>query len=100
MIAEDTIRNVLTEILDPEYGISIVELGMVSHIDVQGGEVRVGLTLTTPSCPAGNVILEGVRTAVAALPGVETTDVYLQWDPPWTPDRLTAAARRLLGWET
>lgn len=99
MITEEAVRAVLTRILDPEYGISIVELGMLTHVDIQGGEVHVGLTLTTPSCPAGNVILEGARSALAAMPGVEVADVYLAWDPPWTPDRLSMTARRQLGWE-
>lgn len=93
------VDRVLDTILDPEYGIPITDLGLVNRVEVDGGRVDIALTLTTPSCPAGNVIIDGVRSAVEAIPSVEVCLVFLEWEPPWSPERLSPAARAQLGWE-
>lgn len=93
---QETVREALGLILDPEYGIPITDLGLVYDILIEKGEVTVALTLTTPACPAGQVILDAARHAVAALPGVTASQVHLVWEPPWTPDFLSEAARERL----
>lgn len=90
----------LSGILDPEYGLPITDLGLVLRVEINGDAVDVALTLTTPACPAGGVILDGVRAAVQAVPGVGSANVFLEWDPPWRPERLSPAARRHLGWDS
>ncbi len=95
----EAVDRTLATILDPEYGVPITDLGLVYRVDIIGGRVDIALTLTTPSCPAGSVIVEGVRSAIEAIPEVEVCLVFLEWDPPWTPDRLSPAARAQLGWE-
>jgi metal-sulfur cluster biosynthetic enzyme len=94
----DDVRLALGSVYDPEFGISLPELGLVETVKVDGRAVRVELMLTSMYCPAGQVIVEGARSAVAAVPGVETVDVELVWEPAWTPERLSAAAREQLGW--
>ncbi len=83
---------------DPEFGLSIVDLGLIVGATVADRKATVAMTLTTPSCPAGEVIAEAVRSAVAALPEVDAVAVEFVWEPPWTPERITPAGRRRLGW--
>jgi len=95
-VTVQAIWDTLAQILDPEYGIPITDLGLIYDVRVDNGEVEVAMTLTTPACPAGTVILDGARHAIAALPGVRASQVFLVWDPQWTPERLSEAARRQL----
>ena len=89
----EEIRQALDGVLDPELGLSVVALGLVYGIDVTAGGVRVTMTLTTPGCPIHDAMLAWVRRVVMAVPGVEDVEVILTFDPPWTPDRMTPAAR-------
>ena len=95
----ETVWSTLAGILDPEFGISIVELGLVYSVTCTDGEVRVAITLTTPTCPASTFIVEGARAAVAALPGVKSAQVDLVWEPRWTPELMSDIAREALGWK-
>lgn len=98
-IDDTAIWNTLSTILDPEFGLSIVELGLVYSVSSQDGIVHVAMTLTTPSCPASGYLVEGARAALAALPDVREARVNLVWEPPWTPEMLTESAREALGWK-
>ena len=89
----------MTQVYDPEFGVSIHDLGLIQDCSIDAtGAVRITMTLTSRDCPAGEVILEGVKSAAEAVPGVSSVEVSLTWDPAWTPDRLTPAAREQLGW--
>jgi metal-sulfur cluster biosynthetic enzyme len=85
-------------VADPEFGLSIADLGLIYDVTLAGGAVTVAMTLTTPHCPAGSVIVEGVRAAVERVPGVTSVDVQLVWEPGWTPEMVTARGRQQLGW--
>jgi metal-sulfur cluster biosynthetic enzyme len=89
-VTRDQVTRALREVVDPELGMSIVELGMVYGIDVRDGAVAVTMTLTAPGCPLHDVMPRWVREAVARIPGVETVDVAVTFDPPWTPDRIAS----------
>ena len=78
----------LVGVCDPELGMSIVELGLVYGVHIEGGRVAVTMTLTAPGCPLHETIVDWARAAVATIPGVERVDVTLTFDPPWTPDRI------------
>jgi len=97
-MSRDEIRAALREVLDPEVGINVVDLGLVYGIQVDDGDVHVALTMTSAACPLGAHLQD---QAVAAIrrrdPAVRVT-VDLVWDPPWSPERMSAAARRSLGW--
>jgi metal-sulfur cluster biosynthetic enzyme len=87
-VTPEQVTQALREVLDPELGMSIVELGMVYGIGVRGGAVTVTMTLTAPGCPIHDVMPHWVKEAVARIPGVERVDVAITFDPPWTPDRI------------
>ena len=95
----DRVLDVLREVLDPELGMSVVELGLVYRIDVaRESDVEVDLTMTTPACPLSESICRDAESRIRALAGVAAVQVTLVWDPPWTPERMTNDAKKMLGW--
>ena len=89
----------LYDVIDPELGINIVDLGLVYNLDVDGGLVRVEMTMTTPACPLHDYLTEQVEQAIRAeMPDVRSVAVHLVWDPPWGPERMSRVARQELGW--
>ncbi|MDC7785163.1 metal-sulfur cluster assembly factor [Rhodoplanes sp. TEM] len=88
----------LKDVLDPEVGLSVVDLGLVYEARRTADAVTVALTLTARACPLGEMILEDARDALAErFPDVSRIDVALVWDPPWDPDRITDRGLALLG---
>lgn len=97
MVTEDQVTEALKQVVDPEIGINIVDLGLVYDVDVEGGTVNVRMTLTSPGCPVGPQILNGSKMVVQDLDGVEEVSIDLVWEPFWTPDRITPEYRAALG---
>lgn len=92
---QQAVLRALATVDDPEYpGVSIVELGLVEAVRVVDGRVEVDLVPTFSGCPALAFIAADVRTAVGALVGVDDIEVRFVAEPPWTPERITPAARR------
>jgi FeS assembly SUF system protein len=90
--------EVLSTITDPEIPVNIYELGLVYDVDVNAeGDVHVLMTLTTPNCPVAESMPGEVEYRVGTVPGVRAVYVELVWDPPWTPDRMSEAAKLELG---
>ncbi|MDR7388170.1 MAG: metal-sulfur cluster assembly factor [Armatimonadota bacterium] len=90
----------LREVVDPELGINIVDLGLVYDVTVEDEMVRVAVTMTTPACPLHSYVLDAIHFSVRRdVPWVREVDVRLVWDPPWHPDMMSAEAKRQLGWE-
>lgn len=97
MSGEVTAAQVLAalgEVADPEWPVSVVDMGLVHDVAVEGGVVTVTLTFTSTACPCMEMIQEDIRERVVRLPGVREVRTVVSWDPPWTKDRLTEAARR------
>jgi radical SAM protein len=92
-VGADEIERALEGVLDPELGLSVVELGMIYGVEVHDGHARIRMTLTAPGCPLHEVMVEGVRAAALGVPGVERADVELVFDPPWTPARMRTPRR-------
>jgi radical SAM protein len=90
-VSELAVMQALGTVLDPELGMSIVDLGLVYGVRIRNGAVEVTMTLTAPGCPIHDVMPEWVRAAVMRVPGVERVDVTLTFEPPWTPDRIRRA---------
>lgn len=89
----------LSTVIDPEAGIDIVALGLVYGMVRDERGVSIDLTMTSPACPMGEMIVDEARAALAGLlPPEATLAVRLVWDPPWTPARMSDAARRHFGW--
>ena len=93
---EAAIWRALATITDPEMPISLVDMGMVYRVAAAGGVAEIDLTFTSIGCPAMDMILDDVREAVSAIPGIERVDVEVVWSPPWTKERLTPRGRSLL----
>jgi FeS assembly SUF system protein len=91
---EAEIIEVLKTIRDPELPVSIWDMGLVYNIDVSPDEtVTITMTLTTPACPVAETLPPEIETKVRAIHGVKDCRVDLVWDPPWTMDRMSEAAR-------
>ena len=98
-VSAEEILEALRGVEDPEAAMSIVDLGLVYSVECAAQEVRVDMTLTSPSCPLGPYMVDEVIAAIrASLPGVPDVRVNLVWDPPWTPERMSEAARSRFGW--
>lgn len=95
-ITEAAVWEALGRVTDPEYPLSIVDLGMVYRVEVDRGTVRVAMTFTSIGCPAIEMLVTDVREAVGALAGVEAVEVEVVWSPPWTRERISARGRRVL----
>lgn len=89
----------LRDVIDPEVGLNVVDLGLVYGVAVDGGSVRVDLTMTTPACPLGEQIVRDAEARLRDVPGVAAVSVALVWDPPWSPAKMSPHARAALGWE-
>jgi metal-sulfur cluster biosynthetic enzyme len=96
-ISETAVRETLRQVIDPELGLNIVDLGLVYDILLDGTKVTVKMTLTTRGCPMHESIAWGVQTALLGIAGIELVDVELVWDPPWSPAMMTEHGRQVLG---
>ncbi len=101
-LAEDTVREALKQVIDPELFVNIVDLGLIYDVAIDESEegktnVAIQMTMTSPACPAGPQLLGQSKEYVSKLDGVTSVDVKLVMDPPWTPDRMTEDARDQLG---
>ena len=95
----ELVRTALARVIDPEIGTNIVDLGLVYRIDCSPGRIHIELTMTSPACPMGDLIVDDALTELAfALPG-QSADIQLVWEPPWTPAMMSAACRERLGWQ-
>ncbi|MCC6610692.1 MAG: metal-sulfur cluster assembly factor [Burkholderiales bacterium] len=94
---EATLTEALKEVLDPELGYNVVDLGLIYGIEVHSGQARIALTTTTRGCPATDYIREGVESCAASVGGISAAEVVMTWEPPWTPDRMSAEAKTHFG---
>ena len=95
-ITEAEVYEVLRECFDPEIPVNIVDLGLVYGVALQGGVVNVTMTLTAPGCQMGAMITQDIQDKLLGIPGCEDATIELVWDPPWTPQMMSAAARKQL----
>ena len=97
MVSEELVTEALKEVYDPELHCNIVDLGLVYDVEVKDGSVRILVTLTTPACPIGPMIIEQIQESVGLLPGVKDVDVEITFDPMWSPEMMSEEARADLG---
>lgn len=93
----DQVKLALRKVKDPELNLNIVDLGLVYEIAVDGSDVQVDMTLTSPGCPAGPQIMGDVERAVRAMPGVNDVNITLVWEPFWGPDKIEPRVRAYMG---
>ncbi len=95
---KDSMLGALENVIDPELGIDIVNLGLVYDVDLDDeGVATVTMTLTSMGCPLGPVIVDQVNTALGELPEVKSTNVNIVWNPPWSKDKMSRYAKMALG---
>jgi metal-sulfur cluster biosynthetic enzyme/Fe-S cluster assembly iron-binding protein IscA len=93
------ITEALREVIDPEVGINIVDLGLIYGLDIDDRKVHVTMTMTTPACPLGEHIKSEVHARIMErCPSVTDVEIQLVWDPPWRPERISHQAKKTLGW--
>jgi metal-sulfur cluster biosynthetic enzyme len=98
MPSVDEVEEALTNVIDPELGLDFVELGLVYEIEVEGPEVNITFTLTSPGCPIGPQVSDQMKEFVGELDGVEQVNPNMTFSPAWTPDLMSEDAKFALGY--
>ena len=98
MVTPEDVEDALTNVIDPELGLDFVELGLIYGVEVDGGDVHVTFTLTSPGCPIGPQVSEQIEEFVGELEGVEDVTSTMTFAPPWTPERMSEDAKFALGY--
>jgi metal-sulfur cluster biosynthetic enzyme len=93
----EQILNVLRNVVDPELGINIVDLGLVYGLDIQGDSVHITYTLTTMGCPIGPMIEAEMKQFLSGVEGVRDVEAEMVLRPPWTPEMMSDEAKAALG---
>ena len=93
----DQAKLVLRRVKDPELNLNIVDLGLIYDIQVEGSDINVDMSLTSPGCPSGPEIMGEAEKQLRSVPGVGDVKINLIWSPPWTPDRIEPRVRTYLG---
>lgn len=97
-VIKNKILSALEEVIDPELGIDIINLGLVYEIAFDdSGLTEIKMTLTTMGCPLADVLTEQIHDALKEVPEVTEIKVELVWSPVWTPDKMSRYARIALG---
>jgi FeS assembly SUF system protein len=95
---EKNIIDAIKTVYDPEIPVNIFEMGLIYGVDIQpDGAVKVTMTLTAPTCPSAQELPVSVRQSIKGIPGVSSVGVEIVWDPPWTPAKMSEAAKLQLG---
>jgi metal-sulfur cluster biosynthetic enzyme len=97
VVSVEEVQEVLRDVIDPELGLDFVELGLIYDIEIDGGNVKVTYTLTTPACPIGPQVSEQIEEYISELSGVEQVEPVMTFSPPWTPERMSEDAKFALG---
>ena len=98
-LEEQQVRDILRQVIDPEVGRDIVSLGLVYRVETAPGSLVIEMTMTSPACPMGDMIVGDVHAALAkALPATMVPDIRLVWEPPWNPSMMDEATKQHFGW--
>lgn len=97
MISQEQVIGKLRECLDPELGVNIVDLGLVYGVTIEGSQVNVIMTLTTPGCPLDSYFTKDISTRLKTIKGISDVSVELTFEPPWSPTKMSEESKDLLG---
>ena len=98
MVTEESVREALRSVYDPEVDLNVQDLGLIYEVKVEGDTVTVVHTLTSMMCPFADQICEDIEVAVGVMPGVEKVKRLLVFDPPFTVEMVPEETRMLMGW--
>ena len=93
----DDVMEALENVIDPELGLDFVSLGLVYNVEIEGNDVHITFTLTTPGCPIGPQVTEQMKEFVTEVEGVEKVFPKMVFTPPWSPERMSEDAKFALG---
>ena len=93
MDIKDKIIAEIRKIYDPELPVNIYELGLIYDIKVNGSKAEIKMTLTTPNCPVAESLPKEVKESAMQVDGIDDVELVLVWDPPWTKDMMSDAAK-------
>jgi len=95
----ELIRDALRKVVDPEVGANIVDLGLVYRIELNGRRLLVEMTMTSPACPMGDLIVDDAHAELdRVLPADVSVNIQVVWEPPWNPSMMSEQCRLRLGW--
>ena len=96
---QEKVVELLRTVYDPEIPVNIYDLGLIYRIELvdEGKTLQVDMTLTAPNCPAADFIVEDVHSKLTAIPGLDTVEVNLVFEPEWDKDMMSEEARLELG---
>ncbi len=97
MITKDQVMQKLEEVIDPEIGLNIVEMGLIYGVEIKEDSVNVKMTLTAPGCPLQNTLVAIAKDSLQQIPGIKDVKIEIVWDPPWHPSMLSEDAKKKLG---
>lgn len=96
----DTLRQALKRVADPEIGANIVDLGLIYRLEYANGQLEIDMTMTSPACPMGDLIIDDIHAELERLlPAEIEIKLSVVWDPPWQPSMMSADCRGRLGWQ-
>lgn len=95
---EEQIRQQLYAVMDPELGVNIMDLGLVYGVSVRDGLATIRMTTTTPACPIGSYLTDQIRWALLDVEGLLDVEIEVTYEPLWSPERMSDAAKIQLGW--
>jgi len=99
LTTEGQILEALKQVLDPEIGVNIVDLGLVYKVEIKPEEVYIQLTMTSPACPLHGVITRNMDKVLRqTFPDLGPVTIEVVWEPPWTPEMMSDSARKQFGW--
>ena len=95
----EQIRAALRNVADPEIGANIIDIGLVYRIELNGNALLIEMTMTSPACPMGEMIVDDAYAELARiLPPEIEPDIRIVWEPPWRPEMMSEKIRLRLGW--
>ena len=97
MITEEIVLEQIKQVIVPDVGLNIVDMGLIFGVDINDDIVDITMTLTSPGCPAAPQLLNGSQTVVQQLDGVEEVNINVVWTPPWDPEMMSEEAKDELG---
>lgn len=95
---QTTVEAALSTVIDPEIGLNIVDLGLIYAVRIDTASVQIDMTMTTPTCPMGDLIMADAEAALQPLLAGRALQINLVWEPAWSNDRLSPSARLHFGW--
>ena len=96
-VSEDQVRNSLKQCMDPEVPLSIVDMGLIYGIDIsENNDVNIQMTMTTQGCPLHETMVDDVKRYTKKVSGVNSVNVDIVWDPPWTMDKMSDEAKAMM----